>query len=105
MDLNRIAVFTKVVEERGFTAAARALGLPKSSVSRAVALLEADVGARLLLRSTRHVTLTEAGTVFFQRATSALAAITDAREEVASLDSEIRGPIRITSALDVGVST
>ncbi len=67
MDLNRIAVFVRVVEEKGFTAAARVLGLPKSSVSRSVALLEEALGARLLHRSTRSVRLTEAGAAWSKK--------------------------------------
>ena len=104
MDLNRVAAFAKVVEEGGFTPAARALGLPKSSVSRAVALLEQEVGARLLQRSTRSVTLTEAGTVFYARASRGLVAITEAREAVTELETQLRGPIRITAPVDAGVS-
>jgi DNA-binding transcriptional LysR family regulator len=102
VDLQRVAVFAKVVEEGGFTAAARALGLPKSSVSRAVALLEEEIGARLLRRSTRSVALTEAGAAFYERASRGLAAIAEAREAVVDLEAEIRGPIRITAAVDSG---
>lgn len=104
MDLNRVAAFAKVVEEGGFTAAARALGLPKSSISRAVALLEEEIGARLLQRSTRSVTLTEAGAVFYARASRGLVAITEAREAVTELETQLRGPIRITAPVDAGVA-
>ncbi len=104
MDLNRVAVFVRVVEERGFTAAAKALGLPKSSVSRSVALLERELGARLLLRSTRSVTLTDAGAAFYQRASRGLSAVEEAREAVVELESDVRGRVRITAPLDVGVS-
>ncbi|MBC7172260.1 MAG: LysR family transcriptional regulator [Polyangiaceae bacterium] len=103
MDLNRIAVFVRVVEEHGFTAAARTLGLPKSSVSRSVALLEQELGASLLRRSTRKVTLTEAGRAFYDRAARALEAVEEAREAVVELESEVRGPIRITAPPDAGV--
>jgi DNA-binding transcriptional LysR family regulator len=103
MDLNRVATFVRVVEEGGFTAAARVLGLPKSSVSRAVALLEADLGARLLRRSTRKIALTEAGAAFYERASRGLAAVSEAREVVTDLEARLRGPIRITSPVDAGV--
>lgn len=103
MDLNRVAIFVRVVEERGFTAAAKKLGLPKSSVSRSVALLEQDVGARLLRRSTRNVALTDAGAAFYERAAPALTAMSEAREAVVDLESSMRGPIRITAAVDAGV--
>ena len=75
MDLNRAAVFVKVVEEGGFTAAARALELPKSSVSRSVALFEEELGVLLLQRSTRKVELTEAGRQFYDAASRALAGL------------------------------
>lgn len=103
MDLNRVAVFVRVVEERGFTAAAKALRLPKSSVSRAVGLLEQELGARLLRRSTRTVSLTEAGTAFYERASRGLSTVYEAREAVVDLESAVRGPIRITVPVDAGV--
>ncbi|HEY8432432.1 MAG TPA: LysR family transcriptional regulator [Sandaracinaceae bacterium] len=103
MDLNRVAIFVKVVEEGGFTAAARALGLPKSSVSRAVALLESELGARLLRRSTRAVAMTEAGAAFYDRASRGLGALFEAREAVMELESAVRGTIRVTASVDVGV--
>ena len=103
MDLNRAAIFVKVVTEGGFTAAARALHLPKSSVSRAVSLLEEELGARLLQRSTRKVHLTEAGTTFFQRAAPALGGVEEAAAAVADLQGGLHGPIRITAPLDAGV--
>ncbi len=102
-DLNRIAVFLKVVEEGGFTAAAKALSLPKSSVSRTVALLEQELHARLLRRSSRKVTPTEAGAAFYERATRGMSLLVEAREAVVDLEGQMRGPIRITTAVDLGV--
>ncbi|WP_437318159.1 LysR family transcriptional regulator [Sorangium sp. So ce385] len=104
MDLNRIAVFVRVVDEQGFTAAARVLGLPKSSISRSVALLEEALGARLLHRSTRSVRLTEAGAAFYERASRGVASLEEAAAMVADLQSVVRGPIRITAPVDVGVA-
>jgi DNA-binding transcriptional LysR family regulator len=104
MNFNRIAVFVRVVDEQGFTAAARALGLPKSSVSRSVALLEEALGARLLHRSTRSVKLTEAGTAFYEQASRGLAGVEDAAAKVADLQAVVSGTLRITAPVDVGVS-
>ncbi|WP_437757157.1 LysR family transcriptional regulator [Sorangium sp. So ce1389] len=104
MDLNRIAVFVRVVDEQGFTAAARVLGLPKSSVSRSVALLEEALGARLLHRSTRSVRLTEAGAAFYERASRGVASLEEAAAMVADLQATVRGPIRITAPVDAGIS-
>ena len=103
MDLNRAAIFVRVVEEGGFTAAARVLRLPKSSVSRAVSLLEEELGARLLQRSTRKIRLTEAGTTFYQRASRGIAGVEEAAAAVGDLQGSLRGPIRITAPVDAGV--
>jgi DNA-binding transcriptional LysR family regulator len=102
LDLNRVAVFVRVVEEQGFTAAAQALALPKSSVSRAVALLEAELGVRLLQRSTRRVALTEAGGAFYERAARGLAGIGEAASAVADMQGALRGPVRMTAPVDAG---
>jgi DNA-binding transcriptional LysR family regulator len=103
MDLNRAAIFVRVVDESGFTAAARALRLPKSSVSRSVALLEEELGARLLQRSTRKLRLTEAGQAFYERASRGLAGVQEAASAVADLQGLLRGPIKITAPADAGV--
>jgi DNA-binding transcriptional LysR family regulator len=103
MDLNRAAIFVRVVNDGGFSAAARTLGLPKSSVSRAVAFLEEELGARLLQRSTRRVHLTEAGHAFFDRASRGLAGVEEAVAAVADLQGTLRGPIRITAPGDAGL--
>jgi DNA-binding transcriptional LysR family regulator len=102
-DLNRVGVFLKVVEEGGFTRAAKALGLPKSSVSRSVALLEQELRTRLLRRTSRSVAPTEAGTAFYEKAARGMALLGEAREAVVELDAELRGPIRITTAVDLAV--
>ncbi len=103
MDLNRVAVFLKVVDEGGFTAAARALSLPKSSVSRSVALLEGELATRLLHRSSRKVTPTDAGRAFYERASRGMSLLTEAREAAVDLGAELRGPIRITTAVDLAM--
>jgi DNA-binding transcriptional LysR family regulator len=103
MDLNRAAVFVRVVDEGGFTAAARVLRLPKSSVSRSVALLEQELGARLLQRSTRKVRLTEAGTAFYERAARGIAGVEEAADAVGDLQGTLRGRIRVTAPPDAGV--
>jgi DNA-binding transcriptional LysR family regulator len=70
---DRMRVFLRVAELSSFTAAAAALGLPKASVSTAIAQLETDLGARLLHRTTRKVSLTQDGQVFFERAQNLVA--------------------------------
>ena len=103
IDLNRIAVFVRVVAAGSFTAAADALGLPTSSVSRAVAHLETELGARLLNRTTRRLSLTDAGQHFHQRMQVALAATEEAIDEVAGLAGAPRGPVRLTAPHDLGL--
>jgi DNA-binding transcriptional LysR family regulator len=100
MDLNRITVFARVVEEGSFTRAARALGLPKSSVSRSVALLEEDLGARLLQRSSRKVSATDAGAAYYARVAGALASIGEANACAAEQRAAPQGMVRITAPFD-----
>jgi DNA-binding transcriptional LysR family regulator len=103
MDLNHVATFVRVVEEGSFTAAARALGSPKSSVSRSVAQLEKDLGVRLLNRTTRKLHLTDAGVAFHKRVAQALGEISEATNRTADLQRELRGEIRVTAPVDLGV--
>jgi DNA-binding transcriptional LysR family regulator len=103
MDLNRVATFVRVVDEGSFTAAARVLRLPKSSVSRAVSLLESELGAQLLARSSRKLRLTEAGSAFYERASRGISGVQEAAAAVADLQGLLRGPIRITAPVDAGV--
>ena len=101
MDLNRVTTFLKVVETGSFTAAAAALGVQKSSVSRGVAALEAELGIRLLQRTTRRLSLTDAGRAYHDRARDALAGLEEAREAVSSLGAEPRGLVRVTAPVDL----
>lgn len=103
MDLNHLAVFIRVVEDRSFTAAARSLGIPKSSVSRSVAHLEDQLGVKLLHRTTRRTDLTEAGAKLVARVSPALEDIREAASAIADLQEELRGPVRITAPHDLGV--
>ena len=103
IDLNRIAVFVRVVEAGSFTAAAAALGLPTSSISRGVAKLEDELGVRLLNRTTRKLSLTEGGRHFFQRMQAVVTETEAAAQEVAGIAGEPRGLVRLTAPLDLGV--
>ena len=103
MDLNHVTAFVRVVHDGSFTAAAKALGLPKSSVSRSIAQLEQDLGVRLLHRTTRKLHLTDAGSAFHNRVSRALADIHEATNATADLQRELRGAVRVTAPLDLGV--
>jgi len=102
IDLNRVRLFTRVVDAGSFTAAARAAGLPKSSISRAVAALERDLGVRLIQRTTRRVQVTEAGRTYYESVSRALSGIDEATEAVADLTDIPRGTVRLTAPADMG---
>ncbi|MBC8131381.1 MAG: LysR family transcriptional regulator, partial [Deltaproteobacteria bacterium] len=102
MDLNRISTFVRVVETGTFTAAAAALGLPKSSVSRGVAQLEEALGVRLLQRTTRKLNLTDAGRSYFQRVRAAMSGLEQANSAAADTEHEPRGIVRVTAPGDFG---
>lgn len=98
-----MAVFARVVEAEGFTAAARALGLSKSAVSKQVARLEADLGVRLLQRTTRRLSLTEEGAVFFEGCQRMLAEAAGAEAAVTHLTGGVRGRLRIAAPMSFGI--
>jgi DNA-binding transcriptional LysR family regulator len=103
MDLNLVTAFVRVVEQQSFTGAAKALNLPKSSVSRRVTELEEELGVQLLHRTTRKLALTEAGRSYFQQAERALSELNAAAESAAGMDTEARGIVRVTAPVDIGV--
>src|SRR5258706_4163829 len=102
MDLNRATTFVRVVETGGFTRAAEALGLPPSSVSRAVAKLEDDLGVTLLERTTRKIALTDAGRAFFERARDALAGLEEANDAALDAAREAHGVVRVAVPPEFG---
>jgi DNA-binding transcriptional LysR family regulator len=103
-NLNDLVIFTKVVEKGGISAAAATLSISPSLASRRLSQLEADMGVQLVNRSTRHISLTEAGKEFYESCTSALTMIESARLSALSLSNIPRGTLRIHSAYGVGQS-
>lgn len=99
MDLNEIAVFARVVQAQSFTAAGRALGLPKSTVSRKVSELEERLGTRLLQRSTRSLSLTDAGRAYYPYASRIVAEMEEADRAVTTMHGAPRGLLRVTAPL------
>lgn len=104
LDLNEIAVFACVVDEGSFTAAARRLGMPKSTVSRKLSTLEERLGARLMHRSPRRLEVTDAGRALHEEARSALAQIEEATERVRHHGEALRGKVRVAAPTDFGVA-
>jgi len=101
--LGDIAVFVQVVRSGSFTAAAERLNLSKSVVSKYVTRLEERLGARLLNRTTRRLSLTEAGEAFYTRSRGALDEIEDAEAEVSRLQGEPRGELRLNCPMSFGI--
>ena len=95
-DLNDLYYFAAVVDHGGFAAAERALGIPKSRLSRRISALESELGVRLLQRSTRRFAVTDVGTSVHRHAQSMLAEAQAAREAVDRLSAEPRGTVRIS---------
>ncbi len=102
IDLNRIAVAVEVIERGSFTAAAAALGMPKSSVSRSVAALEQELGVTLLKRTTRKLSLTEEGREWFERVRGAVSELEQASACVTSRERDPHGLVRLTAPPDLG---
>lgn len=101
--LSDIAVFVRVVEAGSFTAAAEQLGLSQSAVSKCVTRLETHLGTRLLNRSTRKFSLTEAGSALHARGRRALDELEQAELEVARLQTEPRGVLRVNAPMSFGI--
>lgn len=95
-------VFVAVVEQGGFSAAAAVLGLSKSAVSKRVTHLENTLGTRLLHRTTRKLSLTEAGERYFEHALAAVHAGELAQDAVAQLQAEPSGELRIAAPMSFG---
>lgn len=95
-DLNDMLYFAEVAERGGFAAAGRALGIPKSRLSRRVAELEAHLGVRLLQRTTRTLSLTEVGEAYLRHCLTMRESAQAAADAVAQVRSEPRGTVRVT---------
>jgi DNA-binding transcriptional LysR family regulator len=101
--IERIRVFVEVAERESFAAAARALGLTRSQVTRYVSDLEADIGVRLLTRTTRQVALSAAGRLYLQRAKPILADLSRAEELVRLQHDTLKGDLRVSAPLSFGL--
>jgi len=101
--LSDIAVFVQVVRDGSFTKAAERLELSRSVVSKYVTRLEERLGARLLNRTTRRLSLTEAGRIFYERSRRGLQDIEEAKAEVSRLQEEPRGILRINAPMSFGI--
>lgn len=95
-DLNDLYVFAQVAEHGGFATAGRALGIPKSTLSRRIALLEERLGVRLLQRSTRHFAITEVGQLYLRHCLALIEEAKAAQEAIDRTRAEPQGVVRIS---------
>lgn len=101
-DLNLMAIFARVVEAGSFAEAARRMGTSRSAVSKAVARLEKSLGAHLLNRTTRYLSLTEIGNSIAEHCTRMLEEASEAEKLVGSLSSEAKGVMRVSASVAFG---
>lgn len=102
IDLNLLRLFVTLVEARTLTETARRLGMTRSNVSRRLKTLELNMGAQLLLRTTRHVELTQAGHLLYLHGARMLDELETARASIDSLGAAVRGDVRIRLPTGLG---
>lgn len=100
-DLNDVALLVRVVQARSFSAAAREIGVPVSTLSRRITRLEASLGIRLLERTTRRLQLTDAGRTFYEHAERAVDDLVQGTGRVRDLQQAPRGRVRVVAPLVV----
>lgn len=100
---NAIPYFIAVVEQQGFSSAAQALGVSKSAISKRITQLESHLGVRLLHRTTRKISLTEAGSRYYEYAAKANAAARNAEDAVSQLQGEPQGKLKINAPMSFGL--
>jgi DNA-binding transcriptional LysR family regulator len=104
MILDGIDVFVKVVQAGGFSAAARQLGMPTTTVSAKIARLEQRLGVTLIQRSTRRLHVTAAGEGYFAHCVAALKAVSEGEQQLAAATAEPSGLLRLTAPADLSQS-
>ena len=97
-----LEVFVKVIQAASFSAAARLLGMPVTTISSKVAQLETRLGVTLIQRTTRKLKITEAGQVYFDHAVKALSEINAAERSLQVSKNEPDGTLRLTAPPDIG---
>jgi DNA-binding transcriptional LysR family regulator len=102
MDLNQLSVFVRVVDKGSFTLAARYLQQPKSKVSRHLAALETELGTPLLYRSTRQLSLTEAGRELYEKVKDHIYGLEEVSTGSSINSEEATGLLKLTAAEDLG---
>lgn len=102
--LNDMALFVEVVNAKGFRGAAEAIGMPNSTLSRRISMLEKAIGLRLLHRTTRKVELTEAGQIYFERCRRIVDEARLAHEQLGEMLAQPSGVLRVSLPVDFAVT-
>ena len=102
MDIEQLRTFVRVVELGSFAAAARQVAIAPSMVTRSIAALEHELALRLFQRTTRRLSLTEAGTAYYEEVRGALNAVDRAADVARATETEVGGPVRVTSSVAFG---
>lgn len=97
-----LRLFVSVVEGNSFSKGGARLGVPQSSTSRMITKMETQLGAKLLRRSTRNLTLTEAGQIYFEHASRIVAGLDEAKEAIRNLNGAPAGLLRVTAPATFG---
>ncbi|WP_341864226.1 LysR substrate-binding domain-containing protein [Gymnodinialimonas sp. 57CJ19] len=101
--ISRVGVFLAVVKAASFNGAANALGITSSAVSKQIQNLEHDLQIKLLNRTTRNVSPTEEGAIYYERATRALEDLQEAEDQINELKSRPRGPLKVSLPQSLGI--
>jgi len=102
MNLDLIRIFVKVVQNGSFSKAAEILNLPKSTISKAVSKMERESGTKLIVRTTRSLSLTAAGRAFYETSLGPIQVLEDAQKSLDGGDSLLSGLVKITAPEDLG---
>lgn len=102
--LSRVGIFISVVKNQSFSGAARELGITSSAVSKQVQNLENELQVKLLNRTTRKVSPTEEGAIYFERSARALEDLQEAKEQIHELKANPKGPLKVSLPLSLGVN-
>jgi DNA-binding transcriptional LysR family regulator len=101
-DFSNIELFARTIEAGSFSELGRRLHMAPSSISRQINALEKELGARLLQRTTRKISLTEAGQIYYERISKILSDLDEARQAISQLQAEPKGILRINAAIPFG---
>lgn len=102
MNLEMAKIFVKVAQNGSFSKAAQQLNVPKSTISKSITRLEQESGTKLIVRTTRSLSLTESGRAFYEQCMGPLQALEDAHKSLLGGDQQLSGLVRITAPEDLG---